>query len=110
MKKELIIGVNNKRLTIALMEDDVLVELHRDDLERKYSVGDIYLGKVRKVLPALNAASTFSISLTSERAPVGQTLTHCPQRRHGDSANERLPAGATMVANPRFSNPKTERP
>lgn len=64
MKKELIIGVNDKQLTIAIMEDDVLVELHRDDLERKYSVGDIYLGKVRKVMPALNAAF---IDIGSER-------------------------------------------
>lgn len=64
MKKELIIGVSDRKLTIAMLEDDALVELHRDDLERKYSVGDIYLGKVRKVLPALNAAF---IDIGSER-------------------------------------------
>lgn len=64
MKKELIVSVSDKKLTIAMLEDDALVELHRDDLERKYSVGDIYLGKVRKVLPALNAAF---IDIGSER-------------------------------------------
>lgn len=64
MKKELIFSVNDRNLTIAMLEDDVLVELHRDNMDHKFQVGDIYLGKVRKVLPALNAAF---IEIGSER-------------------------------------------
>jgi len=38
------------------MENHNLVELHREDADSQYSVGDIFLGKVTKVLPGLNAA------------------------------------------------------
>ena len=64
MKKELIFSVKDKELTIAMMEDDVLVELHRDSMDRKFQVGDIFMGRVRKLLPALNAAF---IDIGSER-------------------------------------------
>ena len=38
------------------MEDGQLVELHRDQGSNGFAVGDIFLGRVRKVLPSLNAA------------------------------------------------------
>ena len=38
------------------MKDKVLAELHREKTERGFAVGDIYLAKVRKVAPGLNAA------------------------------------------------------
>ena len=41
---------------IALLEDKVLVELHREKNNTQHSVGDIFLGRVRKVMPGLNAA------------------------------------------------------
>lgn len=64
MKKELIISVNDRLLTIAIMEDDVLVELHHDSMDSKYQVGDIYLGRVKRIMPGLNAAF---IDIGSER-------------------------------------------
>ncbi len=41
---------------MALLEDKRLVELHRERKNNNYSVGDIYLGKVRKIISGLNAA------------------------------------------------------
>jgi ribonuclease G len=38
------------------MRDKLLMELHRERTERGFAVGDIYLAKVRKVAPGLNAA------------------------------------------------------
>ena len=43
-------------MEIALLEKGQLVELHRDQGSTGYAVGDIFLGRVRKVLPSLNAA------------------------------------------------------
>jgi ribonuclease G len=41
---------------IALLEDKYLVELHKERSNTGFGVGDIYLGKVRKIMPGLNAA------------------------------------------------------
>ncbi|MDA0881845.1 MAG: ribonuclease E/G, partial [Bacteroidetes bacterium] len=38
------------------MHDKLLVELHQEQANHQYAVGDVYLGKVRKVIPSLNAA------------------------------------------------------
>lgn len=56
MERELIIDVNQNGVDIALLEDKLLVELHREKSNKKYSVGDVYLGKVKKFMPGLNAA------------------------------------------------------
>ncbi len=41
---------------MALMEDKLLVELHKDKNNNNYSVGDVYLGRVKKIISGLNAA------------------------------------------------------
>lgn len=56
MNKELIINVNPTEISIALCEDKVLVELNKEQCQMGFAVGDIYLGKVRKIMPGLNAA------------------------------------------------------
>lgn len=56
MQKELFINYTTEGSEIALLEDSRLVELHLDKHETQFSTGDIYLGKVRKLLPGLNAA------------------------------------------------------
>lgn len=56
MNKELIIDSNQSEIVIALLEDKLLVELHKWKKNNNYSVGDIYLGKVRKIISGLNAA------------------------------------------------------
>jgi ribonuclease G len=56
MERELIIDVTTSEIAIALLEDRRLVELTKENTSSNYSVGDIYLGKVKRILPALNAA------------------------------------------------------
>ena len=56
MTKELIINVAPGGVEIALLEEKKLVELHYELGEDGFTVGDLYLGKVRKLMPGLNAA------------------------------------------------------
>jgi len=56
VNKELIINSTPQGVEIALLEDKLLVELNKEKINNEFGVGDIYLGKVRKVMPGLNAA------------------------------------------------------
>ncbi len=56
MTKELIINATPQGTEIALLEDKKLVELHSEKNDAGFAVGDIYLGKVKKLIPGLNAA------------------------------------------------------
>ncbi|HSG67300.1 MAG TPA: Rne/Rng family ribonuclease [Bacteroidales bacterium] len=56
MEKELIINSYKNEVDIALLEDKFLVELHKEKVDNNYGVGDVYLGRVRKTMPGLNAA------------------------------------------------------
>lgn len=56
MNRELIINSTPGEVEIALLEENQLVELHKDKTNSHFSVGDIYLGRVRKIMPGLNAA------------------------------------------------------
>jgi ribonuclease G len=56
VNKELIIDANPSEVTIALLEDKVLVELNKEKTNNNFSVGDVYLGRVKKIMPGLNAA------------------------------------------------------
>ncbi len=56
MTKELIINTTPHGTEIALLEDKKLVELHNEKVDANFAVGDIYLGKVKKLIPGLNAA------------------------------------------------------
>ncbi|MCK9271472.1 MAG: Rne/Rng family ribonuclease [Bacteroidales bacterium] len=56
MDRDLIINSNSSGVDIALLEDKYLVELTKEKSNKKYSVGDVYLGKVKKLMPGLNAA------------------------------------------------------
>ena len=56
MGSELIIRATQNGSQIALLEDKQLVEFHEEHYSDKFNVGDIYLGKVRKIVSGLNAA------------------------------------------------------
>lgn len=56
INKELIIDSGPSEVVIALLEDKRLVELNREKNNSSFAVGDVYLGKVRKIVPGLNAA------------------------------------------------------
>ncbi len=55
MNKELIINASSEGVEIALLEDKKLVELHYGRGQDQFAVGDLYLGKVKKLMPGLNA-------------------------------------------------------
>ena len=54
--KELVVTTHQNEVQVALMEDKKLMEIHREKSSMQFSVGDIYLGKVKKIMPGLNAA------------------------------------------------------
>lgn len=54
--KDLIIDASVSEVSIALLENKQLTELDREKRTVRFSVGDIYLGKVKKIMPGLNAA------------------------------------------------------
>ena len=54
MERELTIDSSESELRIALLEDKRLVELHKEKNNKTYAVGDIYLGKVRKIVNGFN--------------------------------------------------------
>jgi ribonuclease G len=56
MKYDLIIDSRPSEVVIALLRDGLLIELHKEKHDNNFSVGDIYLGKVRKTSPGLNAS------------------------------------------------------
>ncbi len=55
MTSELVVDVQPKEITIALMEDKALVEFQKEGRSASYSVGNMYLGRVKKMMPGLNA-------------------------------------------------------
>lgn len=55
MTSEVIVDVNPREVSIALLEDKRLVEFQREGRSEHFSVGNIYLAKVRKLMPGLNA-------------------------------------------------------
>ena len=55
MTSEVIIDARPKEISIALLEDKCLVEYQNEPREATYAVGNIYVGKVRKLMPGLNA-------------------------------------------------------
>jgi ribonuclease G len=56
MKKELIISHEAEQSKIALLEDGRLLELHEQEDKSEFVVGDLFIGKVKKLAPNLNAA------------------------------------------------------
>ena len=55
MTSEVIVDVRTKEISIALLEDKRLVEYQQEGREAHFSVGNIYLAKVKKIMPGLNA-------------------------------------------------------
>ena len=56
MNSELVIDVRADEIIIALLREKKLVELTKEKTSVQFAVGDIYLGKVKKIMPGLNAA------------------------------------------------------
>lgn len=55
MTSELVVDVKPKEISIALLENKSLVELQKEGRNISFSVGNMYLGKIKKLMPGLNA-------------------------------------------------------
>ena len=56
-EKDLVVDVTPSEVHIALMENHRLIEYSKESSQgHTYSVGDVFLGRVKKIMPALNAA------------------------------------------------------
>ena len=55
MTSEVIIDVQPKDISIALLEDKQLVEYQNEPRSASFAVGNIYVAKVHKLMPGLNA-------------------------------------------------------
>lgn len=55
MTSELVVDVQPKEVSIAITEDKQLVEFQKETQTVSYSVGNMYLGRVKKLMPGLNA-------------------------------------------------------
>ncbi|MCS3695586.1 Rne/Rng family ribonuclease [Salinibacter ruber] len=56
MSKEIVFNVGNEQTRIAIVEDGKLVELYIENAEHKRTIGNLYLGQIRKVMPSIQAA------------------------------------------------------
>jgi len=56
VNSELVIDVRPNEISIAVLEDKKLVEFQKEARNISFSVGDVYLGKIKKLMPGLNAA------------------------------------------------------
>lgn len=55
MTSELVIDSQKKAVSIALLEDSRLMEFQRQEMSQSYAAGNMYLAKVKKLMPGLNA-------------------------------------------------------
>ncbi|MFD0977483.1 Rne/Rng family ribonuclease [Salinimicrobium gaetbulicola] len=55
MNKELIIRTGSSAVDFALLKDGKLIELNKEEDDSNFAVGDIFIAKVRKAVPGLNA-------------------------------------------------------
>ena len=56
MRSELVVNVQPDNILTALLEDTRLVSLQKESRDANYAVGNLYLAKVKKLMPGLNAA------------------------------------------------------
>ena len=53
MNSEFIVDVKPSEISIALLENKRLVEINHESRKAEFMVGDIYLGRVKKLMPGL---------------------------------------------------------
>jgi ribonuclease G len=75
VEKELVISSTSTEVEIALIENAHLVEIHSQKVNNNFSVGDIFLGSVKKLMPGLNAALDAFVYQHVLRTPSALALT-----------------------------------
>ncbi len=98
MKNEVVIDVQQEEISIALLEDGKLVEVQKEKTEESFSVGNIYVAKVKKLMPGLNASF---INIGSEKDAFlhypdlgSQFISHTKYLKQVISDRKRIPSFA----------------
>jgi ribonuclease G len=103
VNKELIINAGANGVDIALLEDKKLVELHSEKADGRFAVGDLYLGKVKKLIPGLNAAfvdvgfEKDAFLHYTDLSPYAKSLLKFTQMAINDKSPEGLDFGQFQV-------------
>jgi ribonuclease G len=86
MKREILITAMPQETRVAILEDDVLVELMVDRPDAERLVGDIYVGQVQAVLPGIQAAF---VDIGTEKAAFLHVSDVVPDEDEDDEEEER---------------------
>jgi len=85
MKREILISATPQEARVAILEDDVLVEVMVDRAGEERIVGDIYLGQVQAVLPGIQAAF---VDIGTEKAAFLHVSDVAKEDRDRDEEDE----------------------
>lgn len=93
MSKDLFINAKQDAIEVALVDDKLLIEYHKFPRNNVLSVGDVYLGKIKKIMPTLNAAF---VSIDAEKDAY---LPYLELGMHFNSLNKlmRMGIGGTKL-------------
>ena len=56
MRQRIVINSTHQEARVALLENETLVEIHIERAQQRNVAGNIYLGRVNRVLPGMQAA------------------------------------------------------
>ena len=107
MNKEMIISSNGHETRVAILEDDLVAEIFVERERNRGVAGNVYKGRVSKVLPACSRRSSTSVSSatasstspTSSARPISSTRR--TRRRGGEKAAARGTKARVAVSRPR---------
>lgn len=105
MNFELVVNSKPGGIWIALMREGKLIELHEEKGNTDFAVGDIYLGKVRKVVPSLNAAF---VNVGYEKDAFLHYLDLGPQFKSMDKFTQDTLHGKQTVADLLYFKPEKD--
>ncbi len=111
MPSEILVNTTGKETRLALLENNHLTELHIDRGTDRGFVGNVYLGRVVRVLPGMQAAF---VDIGLERAAflyVGDIYPQLLDHKHGDEdADEPDPEHTMMEEGPPREAPRPGQP
>ncbi|HHY92006.1 MAG TPA: ribonuclease G, partial [Firmicutes bacterium] len=88
MKKEIVVHAASEETWVAVLEDQVLMELYVEQETGQRLVGNIYKGRVENVLPGMQAAF---VNIGLERNAFLYVADAVPQRQPGTGGEEEEP-------------------
>ena len=90
MSEEILINVTPRETRVALVENGMLQELHIERSSRRGVVGNVYKGRVQRVMPGMQAAFV-EIGLDRAAFLHASDILRLPQVQAGESEEPALP-------------------